>query len=149
MNESFTAEEIASIIQDEGYKALVVTDEDGDVTISSASNGKEWRVVLYGSHPFYESITFKALRYITHDPIEACDKFNAEYRFVKTYRSEFDEQEEGDYYFRIEMDCDFKGGVSKFVVGSAITKWIDISYIAEEFIRGQFVNAIDRTNLID
>lgn len=149
MNESFTAEEIASLIQDEGYRALIVTDEDGEVSISSASNGKEWIVIFYGSHPFFESITFKALRYITHDPIEACDKFNAEYRFVKTYRCECDEQEEGDYYFRIEMDCDFKGGVSKLFAASAISKWIDVSYIAEEFIRGQFVNAIDRTNLID
>lgn len=146
MNESFTAEEIASIIQGEGYKALVVTDEDGDVTISSASNGKEWRVVLYGSHPFYESITFKALRYITYDPIGACDKFNAEYRFVKAHRCEPDEPEEGDYYFRLEMDCDFKGGVSKLFVSAAITRWVDIAYLAEEFIRGQFVDSADQIN---
>ena len=51
MNESFTVEEIAELIRDEGYKALAIFDEDEDAFIRSASDGTDWYVSMNGLAP--------------------------------------------------------------------------------------------------
>ena len=76
MNESFTVEEIAELIRDEGYKALVTIDEDEDAFIRSASDGTDWYVSMYGTAPFYGSISFRCLLFSETDPTEQCNKFN-------------------------------------------------------------------------
>ena len=86
MNESFTVEEIAELIRDEGYKALVTIDEDEDAFIRSASDGTDWHVSMYGATPFYGSIAFRCLLFSETDPTEQCNKFNNDYRFLKMYR---------------------------------------------------------------
>jgi hypothetical protein len=142
MNESFTVEEIAELIREEGYKALITIDEDEDALISSASDGTDWRVVMYGLAPFYESISFRALLFVESDPLETCNRFNADYRFLKLYRVINENEGEDEYFVRVEMDCDFAGGVSKTMISASIRRWISTLEIAEDAI---YAKAYDAT----
>jgi len=146
MNESFTVEEIAELIRDEGYKALVTIDEDEDAFISSASDGAEWDVVMHGFSPFFDSISFRYLFFSETDPIEECNKFNNDYRFLKLYRVVDEEAVEGKFYVRVEMDCDFAGGVSKLMVSATIRRWIVILEIAEAAIYGKLSSRLESEN---
>ena len=146
MNESFTVEEIAELIRDEGYKALVTIDEDEDAFISSASDGAEWDVVMHGFSPFFDSISFRYLLFSEADPIEDCNKFNNDYRFLKLYRVVDEEAVKGKFYVRAEMDCDFAGGVSKLMVSATIRRWIVILEIAEAAIYGKLSSRLESEN---
>ena len=146
MNESFTVEEIAELIRDEGYKALVTIDEDEDAFISSASDGAEWDVVMHGFSPFFDSISFRYLLFSETDPIEDCNKFNNDYRFLKLYRVVDEEAVEGKFYVRVEMDCDFAGGVSKLMVSATIRRWIALLPIAEDAIYGKLSSRLESEN---
>ena len=146
MNESFTVEEIAELIRDEGYKALITIDEDEDAFISSASDGTEWYVQMHGLAPFYESISFRALLFAESDPIEDCNKFNNDYRYLKIYRVVEDEPEDGKFYARAEMDCDFAGGVSKLMVSATIRRWIAILQVAEDAIYAKAITKLENEN---
>ena len=146
MNESFTVEEIAELIRDEGYKALVTIDEDEDAFISSASDGAEWDVVMHGLSPFYGSISFRYLLFSETDPIEDCNKFNNDYRFLKLYRVVDEDDDKGKFYARAEMDCDFAGGVSKLMVSATIRRWIVILEIAEDAIYGKLSSGLESEN---
>jgi len=146
MNESFTVEEIAELIRDEGYKALVTIDEDEDAFISSASDGAEWDVVMHGFSPFFDSISFRYLFFSETDPIEECNKFNNDYRFLKLYRVVDEEAVEGKFYVRVEMDCDFAGGVSKLMVSATIRRWIALLPIAEDAIYGKLSSRLESEN---
>ena len=148
MNESFTVEEIAELIRDEGYKALVTIDEDEDAFIRSASDGTDWHVSMYGATPFYGSISFRCLLFSETDPIEQCNKFNNDYRFLKMYRElDEDETEEKDkFYIRVEMDCDFAGGVSKLMVSATIRRWIACLPVAEDAIYGKLSSKLQSEN---
>ena len=146
MNESFTVEEIAELIRDEGYKALVTIDEDEDAFISSASNGTEWDVVMHGLSPFFDSISFRYLLFSETDPIEDCNKFNNDFRYLKLYRVADDEPVKGKFYVRAEMDCDFAGGVSKLMVSATIRRWIALLPIAEDAIYGKLSSRLESEN---
>ena len=146
MNESFTVEEIAELIRDEGYKALVTIDEDEDAFISSASDGAEWDVVMLGLSPFFGSISFRYLLFSETDPIEDCNKFNNDYRFLKMYREVGEEEDKGKFYARAEMDCDFAGGVSKLLVSATIRRWIALLPIAEDAIYGKLSSGLESEN---
>ena len=148
MNESFTVEEIAELIRDEGYKALVTIDEDEDAFIRSASDGTDWHVSMYGATPFYGSIAFRCLLFSETDPTEQCNKFNNDYRFLKMYR-ELDEDETEEkykFYIRVEMDCDFAGGVSKLMVSATIRRWIACLPVAEDAIYGKLSSKLESEN---
>jgi len=146
MNESFTVEEIAELIRDEGYKALVTIDEDEDAFISSASDGTEWHVVMHGLSPFFESISFRCLLFSETDPIEVCNKFNNDFRYLKLYRVADDEPVKDKYYVRAEMDCDFAGGVSKLMVSATIRRWIACLPIAEAAIYAKLSSKLESEN---
>lgn len=148
MNESFTVEEIAELIRDEGYKALVTIDEDEDAFIRSASDGTDWYVSMYGTAPFYGAISFRCLLFSETDPIEECNKFNNDYRFLKLYR-EVDEDaadEKDKFYVRVEMDCDFAGGVSTLMVSATIRRWIACLPVAEDAIYGKLSSKLESEN---
>ncbi len=146
MNESFTVEEIAELIRDEGYKALVTIDEDEDAFISSASDGAEWDVVMHGLSPFFDSISFRYLLFSETDPIEDCNKFNNDFRYLKLYRVADDEPVKDKFYVRAEMDCDFAGGVSKLMVSATIRRWIALLPIAEDAIYGKLSSELESEN---
>ncbi len=146
MNESFTVEEIAELIRDEGYKALVTIDEDEDAFISSASDGAEWDVVMHGFSPFFDSISFRYLLFSETDPIEDCNKFNNDYRFLKLYRVVDEEAVKGKFFVRVEMDCDFAGGVSKLMVSATIRRWIALLPLAEDAIYAKLSSKLESEN---
>ena len=147
MNESFTVEEIAELIRDEGYKALVIFDEDEDAFIRSASDGTDWYVSMHGLAPFYGAISFRCLLFPDGDPIEECNKFNNDYRFLKLYREVGEEEEDkGKFYARAEMDCDFAGGVSKLMVSATICRWIALLPLAEVAIYGKLLSRLESEN---
>jgi len=147
MNESFTVEEIAELIRDEGYKALVIFDEDEDAFIRSASDGTDWYVSMNGLAPFYGAISFRCLLFPDGDPIEECNKFNNDYRFLKMYREvDEDEEDKGKFYARVEMDCDFAGGVSKLLVSATIRRWIALLPLAEAAIYGKLSSRLESEN---
>ena len=146
MNESFTVEEIAELIRDEGYKALVTIDEDEDAFISSASDGTDWYVLMHGLSPFFDSMSFRCLLFSETDPIEDCNKFNNDFRYLKLYRVADDEPVKGKFYVRAEMDCDFAGGVSKLMVSATIRRWIALLPIAEDAIYGKLSSRLESEN---
>ena len=55
IHEYFTAKEIAMAIQELGFQAKIV-DDDNRLTIESASSGKKWTVALHGVDPFFNSM---------------------------------------------------------------------------------------------
>ena len=152
MNESFTVEEIAELIRDEGYKALITIDEDEDAFIASASDGTDWYVLMHGFAPFFDSMSFRCLMFPEGDPTEDCNKFNNDYRYLKLYRvvdeddDEDKDKEDGKFYARAEMDCDFAGGVSKLMVSATIRRWIAILEIAEAAIYSKSAKKLESEN---
>jgi hypothetical protein len=146
MNESFTVEEIAELIRDEGYKALVTIDEDEDAFIASASDGTDWYVLMHGFAPFFDSISFRCLLCSETDPVEDCNKFNNDYRFLKLYRVVDEGAVKGKYFARAEMDCDFAGGVSELMVSATIRRWIACLPIAEDAIYGKLSSRLESEN---
>ena len=150
MNESFTVEEIAELIRDEGDKALVTIDEDEDAFIASASDGTDWYVLMHGLSPFFDSISFRCLLFPEGDPTEDCNKFNNDYRYLKLYRvvneDDDEDKEDGKFYARAEMDCDFAGGVSKLMVSATIRRWIAILEIAEAAIYSKSAKKLESEN---
>jgi hypothetical protein len=146
MNESFTVEEIAELIRDEGYKALVTIDEDEDAFIASASDGTDWYVLMHGFAPFFDSISFRCLLFSETDPVEDCNKFNNDYRFLKLYRVVDEGAVKGKYFARAEMDCDFAGGVSELMVSATIRRWIACLPIAEDAIYGKLSSRLESEN---
>ena len=75
-HEYFTAKEIATAIQELGFQAKIIED-DNCSAIESASSGKKWTAALYGVDPFFNSMFLRILIWVTKDPLDWANKWNS------------------------------------------------------------------------
>ena len=76
IHEYFTAKEIATAIQELGFQAKIV-DDDNRLTIESASSGKKWTAALHGVDPFFNSMFLRIIIWVPKDPLEWANKWNS------------------------------------------------------------------------
>lgn len=118
---------IASLIQDEGYRAVVGTDGVGDPMITSSANGYEFDIFFYGCT---EGETCRDVQFSVSFDLEdgmsltRAQDFNQEKRWAKVYLNE-----ESDP--RLEMDYNMYGGVSATNFNDTLDWWV---IIMNEFI---------------
>ncbi len=102
------AEQMADVIRDVGFKAVITTDSDGDPMIKSSSQGADWSILFYGctGGQTCTSVQFSAAFDLT-DPMSGTpiNDWNRDRRYGKAYLDA-----EGDPY--LEMDVDLTHGVS-------------------------------------
>lgn len=118
---------IASLIQDEGYRAVVSTDGVGDPMITSSANGYDFDVFFYGCT---DGATCRDIQFSVSFDLEdgmsltRAQDFNLEKRWAKVYLDE-----ESDP--RLEMDYNMYGGVSATNFNDTLDWWV---IIMNEFI---------------
>ena len=114
-----TAGQVASVLQQKGYKADVGTDDDGDPKVKSAAEGVNFTVFFYGcNHTTHcTSVTFQAGFHV--DGGVALDKvngWNRDKRFLKTWLDKVN-----DPY--IEMDVDADHGFTTESLAEYVDTW--------------------------
>ena len=113
---------IASLIQDEGYRAVVGTDGVGDPMITSSANGYEFDVYFYGCT---DGENCRDIQFSINLDVEdgmsltSVQDFNLEKRWAKVYLDE-----ESDPF--LEMDYNMYGGVSVTNFNDTLDWWVII-----------------------
>ena len=118
--DGITAPDVAKVLQDKGYKAVVGVDSDGDPKVSSGAEGVNFTVFFYGCNHTQRcaSLTFQAAFHIegglSSDKING---WNRDKRFLKGWLDKTN-----DPY--CEMDVDAEHGVAAEALGSWIDNWV-------------------------
>lgn len=101
-----TPEAIAKLLQDEGYKAQVGKDNQGDPKIESAAEGVNFTVYFYGCEKGAncDDIQFSAGFEDTRANATAINEWNKNQRFAKAYLDA-----EGDAHFETDVHLDDAG----------------------------------------
>ena len=113
---------IASLIQEEGYRAVVSTDGVGDPMITSSANGYEFDVYFYGCT---DGENCRDIQFSINLDVEdgmsltSVQDFNLEKRWAKVYLDE-----ESDPF--LEMDYNMYGGVSVTNFNDTLDWWVII-----------------------
>ncbi len=114
-----TADEVAQVLQDKGYKAEVGTDEEGDPKVKSATDGTNFTVFFYGCNhtPRCSSIEFQA-GFQLNSPMtdEQINEWNKTKRFGRAYM-----QDQSNTY--IEMDLDVEHGFLTEGLANNVDTW--------------------------
>lgn len=121
---------IATLIQEEGYRAVVGTDSVSDPMITSSANGYEFEVYFYGctDGENCRDIQFTAA-FVVEDgmSLTSAQDFNLEKRWAKVY---LDEESNP----RLEMDVNMYGGVSATNFNDTLDWWVIIMQDFMEYI---------------
>jgi hypothetical protein len=113
-----TAPEVAKVLQDKGYKAVVKTDEDGDPEVESAADGTDFVIFFYGCNhgPRCPSITFQTHFDTTHPTsVDDVNTWNMNKRFMKAWLNT-------DKTLYGEMDVD----VSHGFLTEGLAEYVDV-----------------------
>ena len=126
----FTASEIASTIQQLGYKARIVT-EAYITDIESAAFGTRWNARLRTVDPFFESMYLSTIIWTSESPFEWANFWNSRHYWsmahvlVPNDFKDFAPDDDGDYSIVIDFTYDFSGGVSHEYLAHAIAQWLE------------------------
>ena len=74
--ETFTAEEIAEIVQELGLPAQIEVDEDQGVVIEVKTDDFEWKILLCDHAPFFNSIVLTTTKAIDKEPLGYANDWN-------------------------------------------------------------------------
>ena len=113
MKTSITPSEFAKFLQEEGYKAKVEQDEDGDTTIRSSSSGFNWSVDFGSGDEDVSRFTFTYLSWIkdSSNVARVCNEFNRRSLVgVAWHRDEPDK--DGDLLVVLQFHVNLSGGVT-------------------------------------
>jgi hypothetical protein len=124
-----TAEEVASVLHQKGYKAQVTTDDSGDPMVRSASSGVDFLVVYYECNhkPRCASIQFYAgFKKPGITPAQIAE-WNATKRFGRAYLDDLSDP-------RVEMDVDVEHGTTTEAIGNAVERWVSVLTEFTKFI---------------
>ena len=125
----FTANEIATAIQELGFQAKIFTDED-QPKIESASSGARWTAQLCGSDPFFNSMFLHTPIWIKENPLQWVNNWNSCHWSSMAHVVMPDDDtplvadEDGDYMIMVNFTYDFEGGVSHNYLEHAFTQWL-------------------------
>ena len=128
-HEYFTAKEIATAIQELGFQAKIIED-DNCSAIESASSGKKWTAALYGVDPFFNSMFLRILIWVTKDPLDWANKWNSSNCSSMAHAVTLDDKsaptpdDDGDYMIMISSNCEFEGGVTFRYLQNAFLQWM-------------------------
>ena len=114
-----TAPEVAKVLQDKGYKAIVKTDDDGDPEVDTAVDGTDVVIFFYGCNhgPRCPSITFQSDFDSSHGvTAEDVNTWNADKRFIKGWLNT-------DKVLYGEMDVDVSHGFSTENLAEYVDTW--------------------------
>ena len=112
-----TAEEIAQVLRDKGYRAEITVDGVGDPMVRSAADGANFGVYFYGcANGRCSSLQFAVG--FDGDPLthETINRWNAEHRFGRAYL-------DGEMDPIMEMDVDVERGASTELIEEAVATW--------------------------
>lgn len=111
--ESYMAEEIAAIVHDLGFKALIERDDDGDVTIESATDGRTVYIQMQGSEPFFTGIDVRLVLIVDEPSPEDVNLFN-QGRFLRKATAYAGEDGSGttSHFVLVSFAIAFRGGVT-------------------------------------
>ena len=129
IHEYFTAKEIATALQELGFQAKIVED-DNCSAIESASSGKKWTAALYGVDPFFNSMLLRILIWVTKDPLDWANKWNSSNCSSMAHAVTLDDKsaptpdDDGDYMIMISSNCEFEGGVTFRYLQNAFLQWM-------------------------
>jgi len=129
MKAMFTATEIISILQDEGYRAKYEVDDEGNASINSGSQGLSWeiRINTPDEDGNFEMLLFTYIEMVNHSifPVgKICNDYNSEYNFGTasyTFSDEFGTTDES--FIRLDLGASFMGGVTEEWVRTEIGRW--------------------------
>lgn len=127
-----SAQEVARVLQDKGFRAEVTVDSVGDPLINSAADGTNFRVYFYGcagdDEPRCTAIQFMA-GFDLEDgmSLERINLWNREHRFGRGYLDE-----ENDPF--LEMDVDVELGFTTEALANNLDTWIYVVPKFKEFI---------------
>jgi hypothetical protein len=116
-----TGAEVASVLQQAGYKAEITTDDGGDPLIKSASGGVNFSVYFYECHktPRCGSIQFYAGFKKPGIGEAVISEWNRTTRFGKAYLDK-------DSDPRVEMDMDLQHGATTEAIANDIERWAGV-----------------------
>jgi hypothetical protein len=113
-----TAEEVAAVLRDAGYRAEIGVDKVGDPQVKSAAEGVEYNVNFYGCQngrckSIQFSVGFDMKQGTT---MERMNDWSRRFRFGKVYIDD-----ENDPY--LQMDLDVEDGVTTEFLKSNVLRW--------------------------
>ena len=129
IHEYFTAREIAKAIQELGFQAIIVN-EDNRTDINSASSGKKWTAALHGVDPFFSSMFLRIVIWVTKDPLEWANNWNSSNYSSMAHVVTLDDEtaptadDDGDYMIMISSNHEFEGGVTFRFLQNAFVQWM-------------------------
>lgn len=114
-----TAQEIAKVLQDKGYKAEIGKDSEGDPMISSAAEGANFQVLFYGCKSGRcNSIQFSAAYDLPKGmELQKINQWNVKTRFGRAFLDEVNDP-------FVQMDVDLEFGSTTESVANNLETWI-------------------------
>jgi hypothetical protein len=116
-----TAQELASVLQEKGYKAQVTTDKDGDPLVRSASGGVDFLVLYYeckGKQRCPSIQCYAGFKKTAIMPARIAE-WNTKRRFGRAYLDD-----ESDP--RVEMDVDVEHGATTEAIANDMERWVTV-----------------------
>jgi hypothetical protein len=114
-----SAKDVARVLQDKGYKAVIGVDDTGDPQITSAAEGVNFTVFFYGCNhgPRCTSLTFQAGFHINGGLTpEKINGWNRDKRWLKGWLDNTNDP-------FCDMDIDAEQGFSTELLGAYIDTW--------------------------
>ncbi|MFI4936263.1 MAG: YbjN domain-containing protein [Caulobacterales bacterium] len=114
-----TAQEVAQVLQDKGYKAEVTTDDEGDPKVKSATDGTNFTIFFYGCNhgPRCASVTFQAAFHVEGGlTAERINDWNKDKRFLKGWLDKVNDP-------FVEMDLDVEHGFLTEGLANNVDTW--------------------------
>ncbi len=121
---------IASFLQDEGFRAKIEIEDDGDPTIKSTSSGTNFYIYF---HECTKGTDCQSIRFfVAFDlpnglPLAQADEFNAEIRYGKVYLDK-----ERDPI--VEMDVNLRHGLTRENLSDTLEIWLQVMGDFEKFL---------------
>lgn len=125
-----TAQEIAKVLQDKGYKAQIGEDQDGDPTISSAADGSNFQVYFFGCKAGRcNSIQFHAAYDLANGmALERINTWNRTKRFGRAFLDDVQDP-------FVQMDVDLEHGSTTESVSNNLDTWLQVQRAFRTYIR--------------
>lgn len=122
--ENISARDLATLIQEAGFRASVKVDSDGDECVESSASGIPFRVFLDLSSSQATKLHFWAAQWVpaTSDYRGLCNDFNRDYIAGKLWHAEFPD-DDGDIAVFLDYRLDMSGGVSEGWLSASVLMW--------------------------